>query len=72
MEVIPFGNVIEARMDLSKKYDLIQCRGQVWLLTQKCRDNYDSISYIKYLQGKLDKPKKKLHEERIKNEQNGL
>jgi hypothetical protein len=59
MQVIPFGNVIESRMDLSKKYNLVQCRGQVWILTDKCRKHYDSISYIEYLRGKVEKPSKK-------------
>jgi hypothetical protein len=59
MQVIPFGNIIEDRLELSKKYDLIKCRGQVWLLTEKCRKHYDPSSYIKYLQGKLEKPAKK-------------
>lgn len=59
MEVIPFGNVIEARMELSKKYQLIQNRGVVWVLTDKCRKHYDPISYIEYLRGKRDTPLKK-------------
>ncbi len=65
MQVIPFGNVLEDRMDLSKKYDLIKCRGEVWLLTEKCRKNYDPTSYIEYLRGKREKPAK-LEEERDK------
>jgi hypothetical protein len=67
MQVIPFGNVIESRMDLSKKYDLIKCAGQVWLLTEKCRKHYDPISYIEYLQGKREKPKTKNEVESEKN-----
>ena len=59
MQIIPFGNVIESRMELSKKYNLVACRGQVWLLTGKCRDNYDPITYIEYLQGKREKPVKR-------------
>jgi hypothetical protein len=66
MQVIPFGNVIEARMELSRKYSLIKCIGQVWILTEKCRKHYNSISYIEYLQGKLEKPAKK--EEVVKKE----
>jgi len=65
MQVITFGNVIEARMELSKKYNLVQSRGQVWILTQKCRDNYEPISYIEYLQGKRDKPIKKKKKEEV-------
>jgi len=67
MQVIPFGNVIEARMDLSKKYNLVQCRGQVWILTDKCRKHYDSISYIEYLRGKVEKPRKKRTPQEIFN-----
>jgi hypothetical protein len=57
IKIIPFGEVLEGRMELSKQYNLVEFKG-VWYLTQKCRDNYDPISYIEYLQGRVDQPKK--------------
>ena len=59
MKVIPFGEVVKNRLDISKQCDLVKRVSNVWILTQKCRDNYDPISYIEYLRGKLDKPQKK-------------
>lgn len=58
MKVIPFGNIIEDRLELSRKYGLVRRIGEVWILTQKCRDNYNPISYIEYLRGQVEKPNK--------------
>jgi uncharacterized membrane protein len=57
IKIVPFGEVLEERVELSKQYKLVEFRG-VWKLTQKCRDNYNPISYIEYLQGRVDQPRK--------------
>jgi hypothetical protein len=56
MKYVPLGEIIEDRYDLSKRYGLVELRNGMHRLTQKCRDNYDAISYLKYLQGSLEKP----------------
>lgn len=56
MKVIPFGEVLEDRMELSKKFGLVKMVGNIWILTEKCRKNYNSVSYIEYLRGERDKP----------------
>jgi hypothetical protein len=59
MLIIPFGDVEKERLELSKKYGLVEMIAGIWRLTSKCKKNYDSISYIEYLQGKVEKPIKK-------------
>lgn len=56
MELIPFGQVLDDRVEISKKYYLIEQTGYIWRLTQKCKDNYDQLSYLKYLKGTVEKP----------------
>lgn len=58
IEIIPFGEVLQERLELSKKYKLIEMVSGIWRLTTKCKKNYESISYIKYLRGSLEKPEK--------------
>ncbi len=58
MELIPFGEVARDRYDISKKYGLIEQVGGIWRLTNKCKRAYDSSSYVYYLQGKIEKPKR--------------
>ena len=58
IRVIPLGEVLEDRFELSRRYKLVEKTKGLWLLTTKCRDNYDSVSYIEYLKGKRDKPAK--------------
>jgi len=58
MQLTPFGEILKDRYELSKKYGLIEKTGGIWRLTSKCKDNYDSIQYIYYLRGKIEKPKK--------------
>lgn len=57
-KITPFGEVEKDRLDLSKRYKLIEMTAGFWRLTKKCKDNYDSGSYIHYLQGKLKQPVK--------------
>jgi hypothetical protein len=59
MLIIPFGDVEKERLELSKKYGLVEMTAGFWRLTSKCRKNYDPISYIEYLQGKVETPSKK-------------
>ena len=56
MNAIPFGEVLQDRIQLSKRYSLIEFSYGIWKLTEKARKYYDPISYIKYLQGKIEKP----------------
>ncbi len=58
MKVIPFGFVLQDRFELSKKYNLIeQCSG-FWRLTEKARKYYEPISFIEFLKGQSNAPKK--------------
>ena len=56
MEIIPFGEVLQERFQLSKDYKLVEQIGGIWRLTEKCKKNYDPVSYFYYLQGKREKP----------------
>lgn len=56
MNLIPFGEVERERVEVSKKYKLIEMVNGIWRLTTKCKDNYQPESYIKYLRGSLEKP----------------
>ena len=58
MNLIPFGEVDRERVDLSKRYKLIEMVNGIWRLTKKCRDNYDPESYVKYLRGTMEKPER--------------
>ena len=56
MNIIPFGIVRDERIEISKRYKLIEYVNGIWRLTDKCKNNYDPISYFKYLQGKVEIP----------------
>jgi len=58
MNLAPFGEILKDRYELSKRYGLIEKIGGIWRLTKKCKDNYDSIQYIYYLRGEIEKPNK--------------
>jgi hypothetical protein len=58
MKYFPLGDLEEDRVELSKKYQLLEYINGVYRLTQKCRDNYDELSYLKYLRGNLSEPTK--------------
>jgi len=58
MKHFPFENIKEDRFELSKRYGLIECVNGVNRLTVKCKAHYEPISYLRYLQGKIEKPKK--------------
>ena len=62
MILIPFGEVAQDRYAISKRYGLIEKVGGIWRLTTKCKNAYDSTSYVYYLQGKVEKPSRKLPE----------
>jgi hypothetical protein len=59
IKITPFGEIEKERLELSRKYNLAEMTAGFWRLTSKCKKNYDSISYIEYLQGKVEKPIKK-------------
>ncbi|HOW17045.1 MAG TPA: hypothetical protein PK443_04955 [bacterium] len=56
MNLIPFGEVAQDRINLSRDYGLIEKIGGIWRLTAKCKSNYQPESYVKYLMGSLEKP----------------
>lgn len=56
MEYFPLGDLKEDRWQLSKKYKLVEFVNGFHRLTQKCRDNYNDLSYIGYLRGDIDRP----------------
>jgi len=56
MKAVPFGIVRDERIEISKRYKLIEYVSGIWRLTDKCKNNYDPISYFKYLQGKVETP----------------
>lgn len=58
MNLIPFGDVDKERVELSKRYNLIEVCNGIWRLTKKCKDNYDSESYVHYLKGDIEKPRR--------------
>ena len=64
-KITPFGEIEKDRLDLSKKYKLMEMTAGFWRLTKKCKDNYTSESYIHYLQGKLKQPIKIIKQEII-------
>jgi len=58
MKLIPFGECIMDRVELSKRYKLIEYKNGIWRLTEKCVRSYDAIAYLKYLTGKAGNPKR--------------
>jgi hypothetical protein len=52
----PLGELIEDRVELSKKYNLFENKDGIHRLTDKCRKHYDEMSYLKYLKGMVEKP----------------
>ena len=58
MKYFPLGEIDQDRSKLSEKYNLIECIDGIHRLTEKCRKNYDELSYIKYLRGELSQPEK--------------
>ena len=58
MKLIPLGDIDRDRYEISKRYNLIENCNGIWRLTKKCKDNYDSESYIHYLRGNIEKPRR--------------
>ncbi len=58
IELIPFGSVLRDRYELMKKYKLVDMVAGFSRMTEKARKNYDPISFIHYLQGKVEKPER--------------
>lgn len=58
IEIIPFGSVLRDRYELMKKYKLVDKVSGFSRMTEKARKNYDPISFIYYLQGRIEKPKR--------------
>lgn len=56
MHIIPFGEVIEERFNISKEHRLVEMCAGIWRMSSRAKENYDPISFIKFLQGKVDKP----------------
>ena len=58
IEIIPFGSVLRDRYELMKKFELVDLVSGFHRMTEKARKNYDPISFIHYLQGKVEKPER--------------
>lgn len=58
IELIPFGIVLRDRYELMKKFELVEMMSGFHRMTEKARKNYDPISFIHYLQGKVEKPER--------------
>lgn len=58
IEIIPFGSVLRDRYELMKKYKLVDKVSGFSRMTEKARKNYDPISFIYYLRGEVEKPKR--------------
>lgn len=56
MNLIPFGEVAQERLEISRNYGLIEKVGGIWRLTAKCKSNYQPESYVMYLRGSIEKP----------------
>jgi len=64
MKVVPFGEVVRDRFDLSKEYALIECISGFWKLTDKCKRNYESESYFAYLRGSSETPERLIKQQK--------
>ena len=71
IEIIPFGSVLEDRFNTSKEYNLVEMCAGIWRLSEKARSNYEPISFMRFLQGRIDKPSriKKQEQESITHKQ---
>lgn len=49
-------DILKDRFELSLKYGLVRTTQDGWEFTQKCIDNYDMNTYLRYLKGNLEKP----------------
>lgn len=58
IEIIPFGSVLRDRYELMKKYKLVDVVSGFHRMTEKARKNYDPVSFMHYLQGKVEKPER--------------
>lgn len=56
IELIPFGIVLRDRYELMKKYKLVDMVAGFSRMTEKARKHYDPVSFIHYLQGRIEKP----------------
>lgn len=73
INLFPFGKILKDRFDLACKYNLLECVDgtDIWRLSQKCKDNYEEVSFHYYLEGKVDIVKKR-NSEKGKQQQNKL
>lgn len=58
MNIFPFGDIPEDKYKICIDYKLLERAGDtgIWRLTQKCKANYEPITFIQWLEGKRDKP----------------
>ena len=56
IEIIPFGFVLRDRYELMKEYKLVDMVAGFSRMTEKARKHYDPVSFIYYLQGRIEKP----------------
>jgi len=60
INIKPYGTILKDRFDLAVRYKLLKEFHGLWLTTKKCQKNYKNFG--EYLQGKIEKPKKIIHE----------
>lgn len=60
INIFPFGKILKDRFEIAVKYSLIRnvADCDIWVLTEKCKRNYDTYSFHQYLDGTVDKPMK--------------
>lgn len=58
MNLFPFGEIEDNKYDTCIKYGLIErvSDTEIWRLTQKCKANYEPITFIQWLENKREKP----------------
>ena len=64
-------DILKDRFELSLKYNLVEKEEDGWKFTQKCFDNYDINTYLRYLKGNLEKPLRITKQQKFGNEPKG-
>lgn len=60
VKLIPFGEVLEERVKLARDHNLIEQKWSLTRMTERARKYYEPISFIEYLQGKVEHPQRLL------------
>ena len=67
MNIYPFGEIADDRYQICIDYKLIEEIKDtgIWKLSKKCRDNYNSKSFLDWMEGRRDKPVRESREDII-------